>query len=139
MNFEYSEKVQDLIKRVTQFMELHIFPVEQQMDDQVADVNWSTPPLMEALKEKAKAEGLWNLFLPVAYGEYSAGLTNLEYAPLAEIMGQVMWASEVFNCAAPDTGNMEVLAKYGTDAQKKTMVRATIVRKNSFSFCHDRA
>ena len=134
MNFEYSEKVQDLIKRVTQFMEFHIFPVEQAMDDQVTKANWSTPPLMEALKEKAKAEGLWNLFLPLAYGEFSAGLTNLEYAPLAEIMGQVMWAPEVFNCAAPDTGNMEVLAKYGTDAQKKQWLEPLLSGKIRSAF-----
>jgi len=119
MNFEYSDKVQDLIQRVTDFMDLHIFPVEQEMHQQVEQDPWSTPPLMEELKAKAKAEGLWNLFLPVSYGKYSAGLTNLEYAPLAEIMGKVMWASEVFNCAAPDTGNMEVLAKYGNEVQKK--------------------
>jgi len=119
MNFEYSEKVQNLIKRVSDFMDAHVFPVEQQMHEQVALNPWSTPPLMEELKAKAKAEGLWNLFLPVSYGKYSAGLTNLEYAPLAEIMGKVMWAPEVFNCAAPDTGNMEVLAKYGNEAQKK--------------------
>jgi acyl-CoA dehydrogenase len=119
MNFEYSEKVQALIKRVNNFMDLHVFPVEEEMHKQVQLEPWSTPPLMEQLKVKAKAEGLWNLFLPVAYGKYSAGLTNLEYAPLAEIMGKVMWAPEVFNCAAPDTGNMEVLAKYGNEAQKK--------------------
>jgi acyl-CoA dehydrogenase len=119
MNFEYSEKVQALIKRVNDFMDLHVFPVEEEMHKQVQLEPWSTPPLMEQLKAKAKAEGLWNLFLPVAYGKYSAGLTNLEYAPLAEIMGKVMWAPEVFNCAAPDTGNMEVLAKYGNEAQKK--------------------
>ena len=119
MNFEYSEKVQALIKRVSDFMDLNVFPVEEEMHRQVELDPWSTPPLMEELKAKAKAEGLWNLFLPVAYGKYSAGLTNLEYAPLAEIMGKVMWASEVFNCAAPDTGNMEVLAKYGNEAQKK--------------------
>jgi acyl-CoA dehydrogenase len=119
MNFEYSEKVQDLIKRVEDFMDLHIYPVEQLMHQQVAKNKWSTPPLMAELKQKAKAQGLWNLFLPVAYGKYSAGLTNLEYAPLAEIMGKVMWAPEVFNCAAPDTGNMEVLAKYGTEQQQQ--------------------
>jgi acyl-CoA dehydrogenase len=119
MNFEYSEKVQSLIERVTNFMDTNVFPVEEEMHQQVQLNPWSTPPLMEALKAKAKAEGLWNLFLPVTYGKYSAGLTTLEYAPLAEIMGKVMWAPEVFNCAAPDTGNMEVLAKYGNEAQKK--------------------
>ncbi|WP_445778753.1 acyl-CoA dehydrogenase family protein, partial [Shewanella sp.] len=119
MNFEYSEKVQGLINQVNEFMDLHVYPVEDEMHRQVALEPWSTPPLMEELKAKAKAQGLWNLFLPVAYGQYSGGLTNLEYAPLAEIMGKVMWAPEVFNCAAPDTGNMEVLAKYGSEAQKK--------------------
>ncbi|MEI6894068.1 MAG: acyl-CoA dehydrogenase family protein [Colwellia sp.] len=119
MDFEYSDKVNTLINRVTSFMAVHVYPNEQAMHEQVSADPWSTPPLMETLKAKAKAQGLWNLFLPVAYGKYSAGLTNLEYAPLAEIMGKVMWAPEVFNCAAPDTGNMEVLAKYGSDQQKK--------------------
>jgi len=134
MNFEYSEKVQALIKRVTAFMEQEIFPVEQEMHEQVALNLWSTPPLMETLKAKAKAQGLWNLFLPLAYGKYSAGLTNLEYAPLAEIMGQVMWASEVFNCAAPDTGNMEVLAKYGNEAQKKQWLEPLLEGKIRSAF-----
>ena len=134
MNFEYSEKVQGLIKRVTEFMELNVFPVEQEMHEQVALDPWSTPPLMEALKAKAKAAGLWNLFLPVAYGKYSAGLTNLEYAPLAEIMGKVMWASEVFNCAAPDTGNMEVLAKYGNEIQKKQWLEPLLAGKIRSAF-----
>lgn len=134
MNFEYSDKVQDLIKRVIDFMDLHIFPVEQEMHEQVAQNPWSTPPLLEELKAKAKAEGLWNLFLPVSYGKYSAGLTNLEYAPLAEIMGQVMWASEVFNCAAPDTGNMEVLAKYGNEAQKKQWLEPLLEGKIRSAF-----
>ena len=134
MNFEYSEKVQDLINRVTTFMEQHIFPVEQEMHEQVALDRWSTPPLMETLKAKAQAQGLWNLFLPVAYGKYSAGLTNLEYAPLAEIMGKVMWAPEVFNCAAPDTGNMEVLAKYGNEAQKKQWLEPLLAGKIRSAF-----
>lgn len=134
MNFEYSEKVQDLINRVTTFMEQHIFPVEHEMHEQVALDRWSTPPLMETLKAKAQAQGLWNLFLPVAYGKYSAGLTNLEYAPLAEIMGKVMWAPEVFNCAAPDTGNMEVLAKYGNEAQKKQWLEPLLAGKIRSAF-----
>jgi acyl-CoA dehydrogenase len=119
MDFEYSDKVKELIARVTVFMDEHVYPVEALMHEQVAENPWSTPPLMEELKAKAKAQGLWNLFLPVSYGKYSAGLTNLEYAPLAELMGKIMWAPEVFNCAAPDTGNMEVLAKYGNETQKK--------------------
>ena len=134
MNFEYSEKVQDLLKRVSEFMDTHVFPVEQQMHEQVALDPWSTPPLMEELKAKAKAEGLWNLFLPMSYGKYSAGLTNLEYAPLAEIMGKVMWAPEVFNCAAPDTGNMEVLAKYGNEAQKKQWLEPLLEGKIRSAF-----
>ena len=134
MNFEYSEKVQALIKRVSDFMDLNVFPVEEEMHRQVELDPWSTPPLMEELKAKAKAERLWNLFLPVAYGKYSAGLTNLEYAPLAEIMGKVMWASEVFNCGAPDTGNMEVLAKYGNETQKKQWLEPLLEGKIRSAF-----
>lgn len=134
MNFEYSEKVQKLIKEVSDFMDTHVFPVEQKMHDLVAQDPWSTPPLMDELKAKAKAAGLWNLFLPVAYGKYSGGLTNLEYAPLAEIMGQVMWGPEVFNCAAPDTGNMEVLAKYGNEAQKKQWLEPLLEGKIRSAF-----
>jgi acyl-CoA dehydrogenase len=134
MDFEYSDKVKELIARVTVFMDEHVYPVEAQMHEQVAQNQWSTPPLMEALKAKAKAQGLWNLFLPVSYGKYSAGLTNLEYAPLAEIMGKVMWAPEVFNCAAPDTGNMEVLAKYGNEAQKKQWLEPLLEGKIRSAF-----
>jgi len=119
MNFEYSEKVQDLITRLNTFMDEYIYPNEDEMHEQLAQDPWSNPKIIDELKEKAKAAGLWNLFLPVSYGKYSAGLTNLEYAPLAEIMGRVLWAPEVFNCGAPDTGNMEVLAKYGNEEQKK--------------------
>lgn len=119
MNFEYSEKVEGLRKRVLAFMDEYIYPNEAKMEEQLEEDPWSTPPLMQELKAIAKEQGLWNLFLPLSYGKYSAGLTTLEYAPLSEIMGSVIWASEVFNCAAPDTGNMEVLAKYGNEEQKK--------------------
>jgi acyl-CoA dehydrogenase len=120
MNFEHSDKVSGLIQQVHGFVEENILPNESTHTEQLAADRWSTPPIVEELKAKARAAGLWNLFLPVEHGSYSAGLSNLEYAPLAEEMGRVIWASEVFNCAAPDTGNMEVLAKYGDEEQKKT-------------------
>ena len=121
MDFEHSDKVNELIARVDGFMREHIFPIEEEYDAFIQDPAnlWIVPPILEELKAKAKAEGLWNFFLPQEYGEYSPGLTNLEYAPLAELMGRVEWASEVFNCSAPDTGNMEVLARYGSAEQKK--------------------
>jgi acyl-CoA dehydrogenase len=119
MNFEHSDKVNGLIRQVRDFMEEHILPNEDVFNEQIAQNPWATPPITEELKPKARAAGLWNLFLPVEHGRYSAGLTNLEYAPLAEEMGRVTWASEVFNCSAPDTGNMEVLAKYGDEEQRK--------------------
>ena len=134
MDFEYSDKVKELITRVSDFMDNYIYPVENEMHEQVKINQWTTPPLMEELKAKAKAEGLWNLFLPVSYGKYSAGLTNLEYAPLAEVMGKVMWAPEVFNCAAPDTGNMEVLAKYGNEQQKKQWLEPLLAGKIRSAF-----
>lgn len=118
MDFEFSSKVEKLREQLTVFMNDHIYPNDERFHEEVNANRWSTPPVVHELQEKAKAEGLWNLFLPVAYGDYSAGLTNLEYAPLAEIMGRVFWASEVFNCSAPDTGNMEVLARYGNQAQR---------------------
>jgi acyl-CoA dehydrogenase len=119
MNFEYSDKVKDLIQQVREFMDRHIYPNEARFEQQVAAKPWETAEIVTELKEKARAANLWNLFLPVTYGQYSAGLTNMEYAPLAEEMGRVLWAAEVFNCSAPDTGNMEVLAKYGNEEQKK--------------------
>ena len=134
MDFEYSDKVKELIKRVTLFMEEHVYPIEDEMNKQTRELPWSTPPLMEELKAKAKAQGLWNLFLPLAYGEYSGGLTNLEYAPLAEIMGKIHWAPEIFNCAAPDTGNMEVLAKYGDEVQKKKWLEPLLEGKIRSAF-----
>ncbi len=121
MNFNYTEKITSLQEKLNAFFEEHILPVEEEVSAFVynPDNRWKRWPGMEDLKAKAKAAGLWNLFLPKNYGELSPGLTNLEYAPLAEIMGRVLWSSEVFNCNAPDTGNMEVLAKYGSADQKK--------------------
>ncbi len=120
MNFDYTDKVKDLQKKLQDFMDAYIYPVEKEYEEWVnnpANV-WQVWPGMDKLKEKARSAGLWNLFLPEDYGDLSPGLTNLEYAPLAEMMGRVGWVSEVFNCNAPDTGNMEVLAKYGTPAQQ---------------------
>ncbi|MEK4627406.1 MAG: acyl-CoA dehydrogenase [Solibacillus sp.] len=120
MHFAYSEKVLALQEKLTKFMEEYIYPNELAYEEYVnAQANrWaSVPPFMEVLKQKAKEQGLWNLFLPDS--EYGMGLTNLEYAPLCEIMGRSHIAPEVFNCAAPDTGNMEVLVRYGSEDQKK--------------------
>src|SRR5438105_8101980 len=118
MEFEYSEKVNKLRERVEAFMAEQIYPNEEDLFAQVSEGDrWPPVPLLEALKAKARAAGLWNLFLPES--EYGAGLTNLEYAPLCEIMGRSPWAPEVFNCSAPDTGNMEVLVRYGTVEQRE--------------------
>ena len=117
MDFEYSEKTQILIKDVTAFMDEYVYPNEVTYADQVKADRRAHPAIIEDLKAKAKAKGLWNLFLPES--DRGAGLTNLEYAPLAEIMGRVPFASEIFNCSAPDTGNMEVLDRFGNEAQQK--------------------
>jgi len=118
MDFAYSAKVRELQDRLGRFMDEHIYPNEHRYDEDIGpEARWQPRPIVEELKPKARAAGLWNLFLPES--EDGAGLTNLEYAPLCEIMGRVAWASEVFNCSAPDTGNMEVLARYGTEEQKK--------------------
>lgn len=121
MNFDHSETSIILQDKLKAFISEHLLPVEREVDTFNLDPKnaWTKWPGLEALKDQAKAEGLWNLFLPDSYGNFSAGLTNLEYAPLAEIMGRIIWASEVFNCSPPDTGNMEVLAKYGTPAQQE--------------------
>lgn len=115
MDFEYSEKANEFRTRLSAFMDQHVYSNERRYHDEISSGDrWQPLDLIEGLKTKAKAEGLWNLFLPDV-----SGLTNLEYAPLAEIMGRVTWASEAFNCSAPDTGNMEVLHLYGTDEQKR--------------------
>ena len=117
MSFEPSEKTKILQGRLQQFMDAHIYPNEQRFHEEVERDRWKPTKIIEELKTKARAEGLWNLFLP--NDERGAGLTNLEYAPLCEIMGRSHMAPEVFNCSAPDTGNMEVLARYGTPRQKE--------------------
>jgi len=116
MNFEFSEKSLALQEKLQQFMEQHIFPSDKDRRAYIhhPDNLWKDYPKMEEWKAAAKEAGLWNLFLPKGYGELSPGLTNLEYAPLAEIMGRSRGSDEAFNCSAPDTGNMEVFAKYGT-------------------------
>jgi acyl-CoA dehydrogenase len=121
MNFDYSNKSIEIQQKLSAFIEEHIVPVEAEYIAFQADANnmWQRFPKIEMLKQKAKDAGLWNLFLPNNYGDLSPGFTNLEYAPLAEIMGKKIWISEIFNCSAPDTGNMEVLAKYGNAIQKE--------------------
>jgi len=121
MNFEYSEKSLKFQQKLTVFIEEHIVPIEKEFHtfQQNPENLWKRFPKLENLKTNAKEAGLFNLFLPKEYGNLSPGLTNLEYAPLAEIMGRKIWISEIFNCNAPDTGNMEVLAKYGSLSQQK--------------------
>ena len=118
MDFDYSPKVRELQGRLKAFMEAHVYPNEKRFHEEVAEGDrWQPTRVVEELKTQARAAGLWNLFLPAS--THGAGLTNTEYAPLCEIMGRVHWAPEVFNCSAPDTGNMEVFERYGTPEQKK--------------------
>ena len=127
MDFDYSPKTKELQARLLRFMDDYIYPAEGAYHAEIAantaaGKRWTPLKTIEDLKPKAQAAGLWNLFLPVdsaqASGYEGAGLTNQEYAPLAEIMGRVMWSSEVFNCSAPDTGNMETIARYGSEENK---------------------
>ncbi len=135
MNFEYSEKTQHAMSLLQEFMDKHVYPNEEtyyrQMDGFGAD-RWQIPPVLEELKEKARAAGLWNLFLPDS--ERGGGFTNIEYAPLCEIMGRVGFAPEVFNCSAPDTGNMEVIERYGSEAQKKRWLEPLLAGKIRSAF-----
>ena len=118
MDFEPSPRVQQLQQQLNRFMQEHIYPNEQVFKEQVAQQRWTAPPILETLKEAARAQGLWNLFMP-GHEHGGCGLSNADYAPLAEIMGRVFWAAEVFNCSAPDTGNMEVFARYGSAEQQE--------------------
>lgn len=116
MNFEPTAKTKELQERLQAFMDTHVYPNEKRYLEEVAANRWEHPPVLDELKVKAKAAGLWNLFLPES--DHGAGLTNMEYAPLCEIMGRVHFSSEIFNCSAPDTGNIETLIRYGTEEQK---------------------
>ena len=132
MDLGYSNRTKELMARVSAFMDEHIYPNESTFEHEVAQGDrWEPLALMEDLKRKAQAQGLWNLFLP---REHGAGLSNYEYAPLAEIMGHVEWASEAFNCSAPDTGNMEVLLRYGTVEQKRVWLEPLLAGKIRSAF-----
>ena len=143
MDFDYSPKTKELQAKLLQFMAEHIYPAEQAYFDEIAantaaGKRWTPLQTIESLKPKAQAVGLWNLFLPVdsaaASGYEGAGLTNQEYAPLAEIMGRVPWASEVFNCSAPDTGNMETIARYGSEENKTRWLKPLLEGKFRSAF-----
>jgi acyl-CoA dehydrogenase len=134
MEFEYSKKTRMYMEQLTDFMSKHVYPNEKTFVDQLnaQPSRWQVPPIMEELKARARERGLWNLFLPES--ELGAGLTNIEYAALCEIMGRSPIAPEAFNCAAPDTGNMEVLVRYGTPAQKKQWLEPLLEGKIRSAF-----
>jgi acyl-CoA dehydrogenase len=128
MDFQHSDHVKALIGKLESFMDRFVYPNERANHEWVNDPRnlWKPFPLIEELKSEAQTAGLWNLFLPREYGKFSPGLTNLEYAPLAELMGRSPWSVEIFNCAAPDTGNMEVLARYGNTDQQTRWLRSLL-------------
>ncbi len=135
MNFEYSDKVKSLLEKLQGFMDKEVYPAEAVYASQLGEgkSRWEVPPVMEELKAKARETGLWNLFLPES--KLGAGLSNLEYAPLCEAMGRSPIAPEVFNCAAPDTGNMEVLARYGTQEQQEKWLKPMLEGEIRSAFC----
>jgi acyl-CoA dehydrogenase len=134
MDFVHSDKVRTLAGRLEAFMAEHVYPNEARFYDETEKLGpWGVQPVVEELKARARTDGLWNLFLPDS--EYGPGLTNLEYAPLCEIMGRSLLAPEVFNCSAPDTGNMEVLLRYGTPAQREAWLRPLLDGKIRSTFC----
>ena len=137
MQFEHTDKVQSLIARLEAFFDEHIHPQEQAVAELVAQrdgkARWEPIPLIEQLKPKARAAGLWNMFLP--HSKSGAGLTNLEYAPLCEVMGRVGWSGEVFNCSAPDTGNMEILDRFASPANKERWLKPLLEGEIRSAFC----
>ena len=135
MDFSHSDKAEELRERLQAFMDEHVYPNEKIYKEEQAAMTdrWQPVPVVERLKPMARAAGLWNLFLPES--DRGAGLTNVDYAPLAEIMGRVQWSSEVFNCSAPDTGNMETIARYGTDAQKQEWLEPLLRGEIRSCFC----
>src|SRR3954466_6202469 len=137
MQFEHTGRVQSFIAQLESFFAEHIYPNEQSVKELVerrlGAARWEAIPIVEQLKPKARAAGLWNLFLP--HSDRGAGLSNLEYAPLCEIMGRVAWSSEVFNCSAPDTGNMEVLERYASAANKERWLKPLLEGEIRSAFC----
>jgi acyl-CoA dehydrogenase len=133
VDFEFSRKTREYLERLGAFMDAHVYPNEPRYREELdRGGRWAEPPLIGELQQKARAAGLWNLFLPDS--AQGAGLTNLEYAPLCEVMGRVGWSAEVFNCAAPDTGNMETLERYGTPEQKKAWLEPLLEGKIRSAF-----
>lgn len=132
MDFDPSDRTRDLGRRLEAFMASHVYPNERRYHDEISADRWGHPPVLEELKEKARGAGLWNLFLPDS--EHGAGLSNVEYAPLCEIMGRVHFSSQVFNCSAPDTGNIETLIRYGTDTQKSEWLPDLLAGKSRSAF-----
>jgi acyl-CoA dehydrogenase len=133
MDFEHSERVEALCASLRGFMDAHVYPAERVHAEQLGSERWVQPPIMEQLKARARDAGLWNLFLPKS--AHGAGLSNLEYAPLAEIMGRSPIAPEVFNCNAPDTGNMEVLERYGSAEHKQSWLEPLLAGRIRSAFC----
>src|SRR5882757_8318489 len=134
MDFEYSAKTKDYLKCLNAFMDEHIYPNEKRYFAEMgAPDRWENHGLVEGLKPKAKAAGLWNLFLPDS--KHGAGFSNVDYAPLCEVMGRVHFAPEVFNCSAPDTGNMETIERYGTEEHKKQWLGPLLAGEIRSAFC----
>jgi acyl-CoA dehydrogenase len=137
MMIQFSSQSEQLLSELRQFMADYVYPTESDYADQIntAESRWTTPPLMHDLKARAQDAGLWNLFIPPDHAEHGGpGLSNLNYAPLAEEMGRVLWSPEVFNCSAPDTGNMEVLMKYGNAAQQECWLKPLLAGEIRSSF-----